>query len=237
VAAPRLCTGWFSSRIRAEYVARSQLKESTTMSELRLTAERRTEFGKGSARRTRRAGKIPAVLYGHGADPQHLALPGREFTLAVKRAGANVLLTLEIEGTDALAIPKAIQRNPLKGTFDHVDLISVRQGEKINVDVPILLEGEIASGALLQQESNSISVEADATNIPTELTLSVEGLTPGTQITAADLVLPAGVSLAGDPEELIIVVSEAPTAEQLDAEAEASEAGPDPVVSQTESAE
>lgn len=188
------------------------------MSELRMTADRRTEFGKGFARRTRKAGKIPAVLYGHGLDPQHLALPGQEFTLAVKRGGANVLLTLDIDGIEALAIPKAIQRNAIKGTFDHVDLIAVRRGEKIIVDVDILIEGEVAPGAIYQQEANSVSVEAEATNIPTQVVLSVEGLEPGTQITAGDLVLPEGTTLVVPADHLLVVVSEAPTAEQLEAE-------------------
>lgn len=188
------------------------------MSELRLSATRRTEFGKGFARRTRRAGNIPAVLYGHHAEPQHLSLPGREFTLAVRRGGANVLLTLDIEGTEALAIPKAIQRHALRGTFDHVDLLAVRLGEKITVDVALVLEGEIAPLGLLQQEQTSLSVETEATHIPTEIVIDIEGLQIGAQITAADVTLPAGTTLVGDPEQIVILVSEAPTAAQLDAE-------------------
>jgi large subunit ribosomal protein L25 len=197
------------------------------VSELRLSAERRTEFGKGGARRTRRAGNIPAVLYGHGAEPQHLSLPSREFTAAVRNGGANVLLTLDIDGTEALAIPKAIQRHAIKGTYDHVDLLAVRRGEKITVDVPIVLEGEVAAGALLQQEATTVSLEAEATNLPSEITLSVAGLEPGTQITAGDLTLPTGSSLAVEADHLIIVVSEAPTAEQLEAESDTGEAGGD----------
>ena len=190
------------------------------MSELRMTAERRTEFGKGGARRTRRSGMIPAVLYGHGAEPQHLALPSREFTLAIKRGGANILLTLDIDGTEALAIPKAIQRHAIKGTFDHVDLIAVRLGEKVTVDVAILLEGDIAPGMLLQQENMSVSVESEATHIPTEIVLSVEGLGAGTVITAGDLVLPAGTTLIVAPEHPILVITEAPSADQIEAETE-----------------
>lgn len=193
------------------------------MAELRLSAERRTQFGKGFARRTRRAGMIPAVLYGHGADPQHLALPAREFTLAVKRGGANVLLTLDVEGTDFLVIPKAIQRHTLKGTFDHIDLLAVRRGEKVGVDIALVLEGEVARGALLQQESSTLSIEAEATNIPTQLVISIEGLPAGTQLTAADVTLPAGSVLSGDPEQILIIVSEAPTEAELDAEVAASE--------------
>lgn len=194
------------------------------MSEYRLTAEPRTEFGKGFARRTRRDGKIPAVLYGHGLDPQHVSLPAREFTLAVKRGGANVLLTLDIAGTEALAVPKAIQRHVIKGTFDHVDLLAVRRGEKIAVDIALVFDGEISRDGVLQIEMNSLAVEAEATNIPTELTFSVEGLEVGTQINAAQISLPAGTTLTGDPEQLVLVVSAAPTAEQLDAEVEQSEA-------------
>ena len=194
------------------------------MSEYRLTAEPRTEFGKGFARRTRRDGKIPAVLYGHGLEPQHVSLPAQEFTLAVKRGGANVLLTLDIAGTEALAVPKAIQRHAIKGSYDHVDLLSVRRGEKIAVDIALVLEGEIARDGVLQIEMNSLAVEAEATNIPTELSFSVEGLEVGTQITAGQITLPAGTTLTGDPEQLVLVVSAAPTAEQLDAEVEQSEA-------------
>lgn len=190
------------------------------MSELRMSAARRTEFGKGGARRTRRAGNIPAVLYGHHADPQHLALPAREFTLAVKRGGANVLLTLDIEGTEALAIPKAIQRHALRGTFDHVDLLAVRRGEKITVDVALVLEGDIAPLGLLQQEQTSLSVETEATHIPTEIVINIEGLQVGAQITAADVELPSGTTLIGDPEQIVLLVSEAPTEAQLDAEME-----------------
>ena len=194
------------------------------MSEYRLSAEPRTEFGKGGARRTRRAGKIPAVLYGHGLDPQHVSLPAQEFTLAVKRGGANVLLTLDIAGTEALAVPKAIQRHAIKGSFDHVDLLAVRRGEKIAVDIALVFEGEIARDGVLQIEMNSLAVEAEATNIPTELAFSVEGLEVGTQISAGQIALPTGTTLTGDPEQLVLVVSAAPTAEQLDAEVEQSEA-------------
>ena len=129
-----------------------------------------------------------------------------------------MLLTLDIEGTEALAIPKAIQRHALRGTFDHVDLLAVRRGEKITVDVAVVLEGEIAPLGLLQQEHTSLSVETEATHIPTEIVVSIEGLEIGAQITAADITLPAGTTLVGDPEQIILLVSEAPTAEQLDAE-------------------
>ncbi len=188
------------------------------MADVHLTAERRSEFGKGAARRTRRAGLIPAVLYGHGADPQHLGLPEREFTLAVKRGGANVLITLDIDGTEALAIPKAIQRHVIRNTFEHVDLISVRRGEKVTIDVAVVLTGDIAPGGLLQQEHTSVSVEAEATHIPSEFTVSVEGLEIGAQVTAGDLDLPSGVTIAGDATQILVLVSEAPTEAQMEAE-------------------
>ena len=188
------------------------------MSEVRLSAEQRTEFGKGGARRTRRAGKIPAVIYGHGADPRHISLPAREFAQAIRHGGSHVLLTLNVNGQDELAIPKAIQRHPIKGIFEHVDLLTVRSGEKVTIDVPLLVTGEIAPGGLLAQEHTSVSVEAEATHLPSEIQVSVEGLGVGSHITAGSLTLPAGVTLITDPEQLLISVQEAPTAEQLEAE-------------------
>ncbi len=188
------------------------------MSEVRLSAETRTEFGKGGARRTRRAGKIPAVIYGHGADPRHVSLPAREFTNAVRHGGANVLLTLELEGEEQLAIPKAIQRHAIKGTFDHVDLLAVRSGEKVRIEVPLAITGDVAPGALLGLEHTSVSIEAEATHLPTEVAVSVEGLEAGAHISAGDLILPTGSVLAGDPEQVLLQVQEAPTAEEIEAE-------------------
>lgn len=188
------------------------------MSEVRLSAEQRTEFGKGGARRTRRAGKIPAVIYGHGAAPRHISLPAREFATAIRHGGAHVLLTLSLDGGEELAIPKAIQRHPIKGIFEHVDLLAVRRGEKVTVDVPLAVSGEIAAGGLLAQEHTSVSVETEATNIPSQIQVSIEGLDIGAHITAADLTLPSGVTLAGEPDQLLIAVHEAPTAEQIEAE-------------------
>ncbi|MGI8760325.1 MAG: 50S ribosomal protein L25/general stress protein Ctc [Jatrophihabitantaceae bacterium] len=194
------------------------------MSEVRLPAESRTEFGKGGARRTRRAGKIPAVIYGHGADPRHVSLPAREFTNAIRHGGANVLLTLELEGAEQLAIPKAIQRHAIKGTFDHVDLLAVRSGEKVTIDVPLSVVGEVVPGGLLAQEHTTVSIEAEATHLPNEIEVSIDGLEIGTQVTAAELKLPRGSSLAGDAEQVLLIVTEAPTAEQMEAEmAEAAE--------------
>ncbi|MDP9116181.1 MAG: 50S ribosomal protein L25/general stress protein Ctc [Actinomycetota bacterium] len=188
------------------------------MSEVRLTADPRTEFGKGGARRTRRAGKIPAVIYGHGADPRHVSLPAREFGNAIRHGGANVLLTLDLEGEQQLAIPKAIQRHPIKGIYEHVDLLAVRRGEKVTIEVPLHVVGEIVSGGLLSQESTSVSVEAEATHLPTEIEVSIEGVEIGTQITAGDLKLPAGSTLAGEADQVLLIVQEAPTAEQMEAD-------------------
>ncbi|MCW2594558.1 MAG: ribosomal rRNA E-loop binding protein Ctc/L25/TL5 [Jatrophihabitans sp.] len=188
------------------------------MSEVRLSAETRTEFGKGGARRTRRDGKVPAVIYGHGADPRHVSLPAREFANAIRHGGANVLLTLDVDGGEQLAIPKAIQRHPIKGHFEHVDLLAVRRGEKVTIDVPVHVVGDIVPGGLLNTENTTISVEAEATNLPTGFEVNIEGLAIGTQVTAADVILPAGSALITDAEILLLSISEAPTAEDLEAE-------------------
>jgi large subunit ribosomal protein L25 len=192
------------------------------VSEVRLSAESRTEFGKGGARRTRRAGKIPAVIYGHGADPRHVSLPAREFTNAIKHGGANVLLTLDLEGSEQLAIPKAIQRHPIKGIYEHVDLLAVRLGEKVTIDVPLSITGSLVPGGLLQQENTSVSLEAEATHLPTEIVVSIDGLAIGSHVTAGDLTLPAGSALAGDPDQMLLLISEAPSEAALEADAAAS---------------
>ncbi|MDQ1720718.1 MAG: large subunit ribosomal protein [Pseudonocardiales bacterium] len=188
------------------------------MSEVRLAAEVRTEFGKGGARRTRRSGKIPAVIYGHGADPRHVSLPAREFTQAIKRGGGNVLLTLMLDGEDQLTIPKAVQRHPIRGDYEHVDLIAVRIGEKVTIDVPLVVTGDLAPGGMLGQEHTSVEIEAEATHLPTEIEVSVEGLEPGAHVLAGDLSLPAGSTLVTDAETLLLNVTAAPTAEQMEAE-------------------
>jgi large subunit ribosomal protein L25 len=194
------------------------------VSEVRLNAEARTEFGKGGARRTRRAGKIPAVIYGHGADPRHVSLPAREFANAIRHGGSNVLLTLELEGEEQLAIPKAIQRHAIKGSFDHVDLLAVRSGEKVTIDVPITVTGEIVPGALLAESTTNVSLEAEATHLPTGIEVSIDGLEIGSQITAGDLSIPSGSTLITDPAQLILAINEAPTEAELEAEmAEAAE--------------
>jgi len=187
--------------------------------EVRLSAEPRTEFGKGGARRTRRAGKIPAVIYGHGADPRHISIPAREFAQALKHGGMNVLLTVNVNGADQLAIPKAIQRHPIKGIFEHVDLLAVRRGEKVTIDVPMQIVGEVVRGGLLAQENTTVSIEAEATNLPSGIEVNIEGAEIGSHITAADLALPAGATLAGDPDQVLLLIQEAPSAEELEAEA------------------
>lgn len=190
------------------------------MSVSTLRAEIRTEFGKGAARRTRRAGKVPAVLYGHGEEPKHLALPAREFATAIRHGGMTQVLTLELsDGSRATALPKAIQRHPIRNTYDHADLLLVRRGEKLTVEVPVQLVGEAARGTLVIHEHDRIAINADPTQLPDHLEASVAGLDVGARVTAADVVLPPGAELAADPETVIAVVSVAPTAEQMEAEA------------------
>ncbi|EEP73222.1 ribosomal 5S rRNA E-loop binding protein Ctc/L25 [Micromonospora sp. ATCC 39149] len=188
------------------------------MSEVKISAEPRTEFGKGGARRTRRAGMVPAVLYGHGEKPKHIALPAREFAAAIRKGGANQLFAIEVsDGTQVLALPKAIQRDPIKDSFEHVDLLLVRRGEKVTVEVPVQLTGEAAKDTLIVHDHDTLSVTADATKVPDHLEASIEGLEAGTQVTAADVELPSGVELAADPELPVAAVTAAPTAEQLEA--------------------
>lgn len=196
------------------------------MSEVRLAAEQRTEFGKGAARRTRRAGKIPAVLYGHGSDPKHLALPALEFARVVREHGHNAVLTLDIDSATELALTKTVTTHPLKNYIEHVDLLLVKRGEKVTVDVPIVLTGEPAAATLLTQESTTIQVEADALNIPDQIEFSIAGLGAGTQVHASDLELPKGSTLATDPEVLILAVNDAPSAASMGTE-EGAEATPE----------
>jgi large subunit ribosomal protein L25 len=180
------------------------------VSEVKISAEPRTEFGKGGARRTRRAGKVPAVLYGHGEAPRHIALPAREFAAAIRHGGMTQVFNIEIsDGSAALALPKAIQRDPIKDTFDHVDLLVVRRGEKVTVEIPVQLVGDAARDTLVMTESNTLAVLADATKLPEHLEASIEGLEAGSQVKAADVKLPAGVELAADPEYVIAIVSAA----------------------------
>ncbi len=187
------------------------------MPEVRIAAQPRTEFGKGPARRERRAGRVPAVLYGHGTDPRHVSLPGHDVLLALRTA--NVLIRLEgLPGGSQLALPKAVQRDAIRGSVEHVDLIMVRRGEKVTVDIPVTVKGEVAPDGLLDQQLVQIAVEAEATNIPPGIEIDVEGMAIGASVHAGDLTLPSGVTLAVEPDILVLHVIAAPTAEQLEAE-------------------
>ncbi len=187
------------------------------MSDVKITAELRTEFGKGAARRLRRAGKVPAVLYGHGTDPLHVSLPGHDTMLALKTR--NVLITLDIDGRDnELALPRHVQRDPLKGSIEHVDLLLVQRGEKVVVDVRIVVVGEAAPETLVNLENPTVAVEAEATQLPERIEVSIEAAAAGTQIHARDLLLPPGSTLDADEDLLIVNVTVAPTAEELEAE-------------------
>lgn len=183
-----------------------------------LTATVRSETGKGASRRARREGKIPAVLYGHGADPQHLELPGHDFAAVLRHAGTNAVLTLDIEGKEQLALTKALDIHPIRRTIQHADLLVVRRGEKVVVEVRVVIEGDAVPGTLVTQDTNTIEIEADALSIPEQLTVSIEGAEPGTQFTAGQITLPSGVNLISDPEMLVVNVVTAPTAEDLEEE-------------------
>lgn len=203
------------------------------MPEVRITAEPRTEFGKGGARRTRRAGNVPAVLYGHGTDPRHISLPSRDFEHALRTDGANVLLDLQLAEGSELALPKSIQRDPVRGAIEHVDLILVRRGERITVEIVIQIVGEVIPGGLLDQSLTTLAVTAEATNIPSGVEVSVAGLKIGDSVHAGTIGLPEGVEIAGDPEQVVIHIVPAPTAEELEAEigeveTAAAEAGEEP---------
>jgi large subunit ribosomal protein L25 len=188
------------------------------VSEVKISAEPRTEFGKGGARRTRRAGLVPAVLYGHGEKPQHIALPAREFAAAIRHGGLNQVFTIDIAGNSGatLALPKAIQRDPIKETYEHVDLIIVKRGEKVQVDVPVTLTGEAARNTLVVNESNTVAVVADAMHLPNGFEVSIQDLEAGAQVTAGDVNLPSGVELAVEPGYVLAIISQAQTAEQLE---------------------
>ncbi|GAB1336078.1 50S ribosomal protein L25/general stress protein Ctc [Streptomyces sp. E-15] len=193
------------------------------MSEVKLAAESRNEFGKGAARRIRRENKVPVVLYGHGTEPVHLTLPGHELLLALRTP--NVLISLDIDGkTNELAIPKSVQRDPLKGFLEHVDLLLVKRGEKVTVEIPVHTEGELAPGGnLLEHVLAALPVEAEATHIPEAVTVSVEGLEAGASIHAKDIALPNGVSLAVDADAVVIQVLQAQAEETEGETAEGAE--------------
>lgn len=195
----------------------------------KLVAEVRTEFGKGAARRTRAAGRIPAVLYGHGSDPRHLSLPGHEVSLILRRA--NAILTLDVEGKRETALVKDVQRDPVRQIIEHLDLIIVKRGEKVAVDVPVVLEGESFSGTIVIQEEVTLTVEVDALDIPERLVVDIDGAEEGTQVLAGSVELPPGATLITDPEMLVALVtvprvSTADDAEETEDEAPAAAAEP-----------
>jgi large subunit ribosomal protein L25 len=195
------------------------------VAEARIDAETRTEFGKGAARRTRRAGKIPAVLYGHGTDPKHLSLPSLEFAAAVREQGRNAVLTLNIDGKPQLALTKTVVTHPIRPYIEHVDLLVIRRGEKVAVEVQVTVVGDAAPGTLVTQDLNTIEVEADVSRIPEHVEVSVEGLEVGTQVLASEVPLPEGTTLRTDPEYLVVNVVAAPTEEDMEAEVDTEAAG------------
>jgi large subunit ribosomal protein L25 len=195
------------------------------VAEVRIDADIRTEFGKGAARRTRRAGRIPAVLYGHGTDPQHLSQPSLEFARAVREHGRNAVLTLNIGGRPQLALTKTVVTHPIRPYIEHVDLLLVRRGEKVTVEVTVHLTGEAASGTLVTQDLSTIELEADALNIPESIEFSIEGIEAGTQISAGSLTLPEGSELKTNPEALVAMINVAPTESDMEAEVDTEGAG------------
>jgi large subunit ribosomal protein L25 len=192
-------------------------KESPTVSEVRLAAEPRTEFGKGAARRTRRDGKIPAVLYGHGSDPKHLALPAIEFARVVREHGQNAVLTLEINSASELALTKTVTTHPIKNYIEHVDLLLVQRGEKVTVEIPVVMTGEAQPGTLITQDASTLQVAVEALHIPEQFEVSIAGVGAGTQILASDVKLTEGAELVTDPETLVIAINVAPSAEDMEA--------------------
>ncbi|GGM74493.1 50S ribosomal protein L25 [Longimycelium tulufanense] len=188
------------------------------MSEVRLAAEPRTEFGKGAARRTRRAGKIPAVLYGHGSDPKHLALPALEFARVIREHGTNAVLKLDLgNGGSELALTKTVTTHPIKNYIEHVDLLLVQRGETVKVAVPVVVTGEAAPGTLVTHELAEVELEAEALHIPEQVEVSIDGAEAGTQIHVSELPLPEGIKLFTDADALVVNVVPAPTASDMEA--------------------
>jgi large subunit ribosomal protein L25 len=185
-------------------------------SEVKIAAESRTQFGKGAARRIRRADKVPAVLYGHGTDPVHITLPGHDLMLALKTA--NALLSIELDGNSQLALPKQVQRHPIKGFIEHADLLIVRRGEKVTVEVPIVLVGDAAPETTVTLESPSVPLEVEATHIPQSIEVDIAGLAAGSLIHSGDLELPSGAALAGPEDHLVVNIAAQVSQEALDAE-------------------
>ena len=192
------------------------------MPEVRIEAEPRTEFGKGASRRTRRAGRVPAVMYGHGADNRHFSLPEHDLMIALKTP--NVLIRLEGLGKAMLALPKAVQRDAIKGDIEHVDMIEVRSGEKVTVEIPVRVSGDVFPGGLLNQQLVQIAVEAEATHLPDGVDVDVEGMEIGTTVHAGDIALPAGTTLVTDPEALVLHVLGAQAVDLGESEAAEGEA-------------
>jgi large subunit ribosomal protein L25 len=191
------------------------------VSEVKLVATTRTDFGKGAARRTRRAGRIPAVLYGHGSDPLHVSLPGHETFLALKQA--NALFAIEIDGTTTLAITKDVQREPVRNVIEHVDLLIVKRGETVTVEIPVLITGESFSGTIHIVEHQTVTLEAEATHLPQSVEVSIEGLEAGATVTAGQIALPQGSALVTDADAVIVAIS-APQASAADLRDEAAAA-------------
>jgi large subunit ribosomal protein L25 len=207
------------------------------MADVKINAQTRTEFGKGAARRTRRAGRVPAVLYGHGTDPVHLSFDSVEFAAVMRENGRNAVLTVAGAGSPQLALTKSVVRDPIKGFVEHVDLVVVRRGEKVTVDVPVVTLGEAAPGTLVFQNADTLTIEADAMNIPEEITLVIDGAASGTQFQAGDIRLPDGSELVSDAEILVVNVTEAPSEDALEAEIDTEGAGVEEDAPQTEDGE
>jgi large subunit ribosomal protein L25 len=187
------------------------------VSESKIPAVSRTEFGKGAARRTRRAGLVPAVLYGHGTDPVHLSLPGHELLLALRVANAVLEISVD-EGPTQLALAKQVQRNPIKGNIEHLDLVIVRRGEKVTVEVPLVVVGEHPADRMIVMDQQTISLEVEATHIPADVVIDIAGLEIGDTVTAQDLKLPAGAVFPGSPDDLMLSIAATQTQASLDAE-------------------
>ena len=186
-----------------------------------LVAVVRTEFGKGAARRARRDGQVPTVLYGHGEDPRHLNVPARDFAAILRAHGTNAILTLDIEGTEQVALTKSVVVHPIRSYIEHADLLVIKKGEKVTIDVNVIVVGDAAAGTMVAQDASTISIEADALHIPEQIEVSVEGLEIGTQILASQLELPKGSTLQADADTLIVNVVAAPTEADLEEGAEA----------------
>ncbi|MDH2414795.1 50S ribosomal protein L25/general stress protein Ctc [Nocardioides sp. CER19] len=194
------------------------------MTSEKITAEKRTEFGKGAARRIRREDKIPAVVYGHGSEAIHVTLPGHETMMALKHHGQNALLELSIDGKTQLALTKQVQVDHIRRVIEHIDFVAVKAGEKVTVDIPVVTVGEAGPDTLVTLEHAELTVEAEATHVPESIEVSVEGIQAGNIITAAEVTLPQGVTLVTDPEAQVVNIANAPTAAEVEAELEAAEA-------------